>query len=120
MCNYFPLHSSFLQQNMHFKVKINEEKSGTVISGVEDYRALGVYTKTYNKLFVSNRTKVAWKVGIAKDKVFVYIRIIQFDHSVGKFKDVKPKLSLKWGKRSIYVLCDAADIVDIVQKLSST
>ena len=42
------------------------------------------------------------------------------DHSVGKFKDLKPKMSLRWEKISIFVLCDAVGIVDVVQKLSPT
>jgi hypothetical protein len=47
------------------------------------------------------------------------MRMIVYDHSVGKFKDVKPQDSVKWGKRSIFVLCDAGDIVDVVEKLST-
>lgn len=37
-----------------------------------------------------------------------------------KFKDLKPKMSYKWGKKSIFLLCDAVDIVDVVQKLRQT
>ena len=99
---------------MHVKVKISEEVDGTLMSGTEeDYRVLGMYTKTYNKWFVSKETKVAWTVGMAKEKVRVYMQMIEFDHSVEKFKDVKP------GK-NIFVLGDAVDIVDVVQKISPT
>ena len=87
---------------MHVKVKISEEKLGTVISEVEDHRELGMYTKTSNKWFVSEPRKVAWKVGVTKNKVRVYMRMIKFDHSVGKFKDVKPKQSLKLRKHYLY------------------
>ena len=105
---------------MHVKVKISEEVDGTLMSGIEDYRVLGMYTKSYNKWWVSNETKVAWKVGMAKDKHRVYMQMIKFDHSVGKFKDLKPKMSFKWGEKSIFLLCDAVDIVDVVQKLRPT
>ena len=62
---------------------------------------------------------MTWKEGMVKGKVRVFMRMIMFDHSVGKFKDVKPSESVKWGEKSIYVLCDACDIKDVVQKLSS-
>ena len=39
------------------------------------------------------------------------------DHSVGKFK---AQNCFGWGEKPIFVLCDAVDIVDVVQKLSST
>ena len=57
---------------------------------------------------------------MAKGKVLVYMRMVMFDRSVGKYKDVKPEESIKWGKKSIFVLCDADDIIDVVQKLSAT
>ena len=80
---------------------------------------LVMYTKTYNKWFVSEQTKQDWKKGMETGKVLVFMRMIVYDHSVGKFKDVKPQDSVKWGKRSIFVLCDAGDIVDVVEKLSA-
>ena len=89
------------------------------MSGIEDYRVLGMYTKTHNK-FVSEEIKVAWTVGMAKDKLRMYMQMIKFDHSVRMFKDLKPKMSLNWGEKSIFLLCDAVDIVDVVQKLRQT
>ena len=86
---------------MHEKVKISEEVDGILMSGIEDCQVLGMYTKTYNKWFVSKETKVAWKVGMAKDKLRVYMQMIKFDHSVGKFKDLKPKRSLRWGGKHL-------------------
>ena len=79
---------------------------------------MGMYTKTYNKRYVSETRRESWKKGMAKGKVRVYTRM--FDHSVGKYKDVKPEESVKWGKKSVFVLCDAGDIIDVVQKLSVT
>ena len=104
---------------MHVKVHISEKRGDEVLSSVEDYRVLGMYTKTYNKWFVSEQTKQAWKKGMETGKVRVFMRMIVYDHSVGKFKDVKPQDSVKWGKRSIFVLCDAGHIVDVVEKLST-
>ena len=46
---------------------------------------------------------------MAKGKVRVYMRMIMFDHSVGKYKDVKPEESIKWGKKSIFVLCGCTE-----------
>ena len=43
--------------------------------------------------------------------------MVQFDHLMEKYKDVKPTIYAKWEMRSMYVLCDASSIVDVVQKL---
>ena len=94
-CDHFPTHSQFLQQNIHVKVKISEEVNRALMSETEDYQVLGMYTKTYNKWFVSKETKVAWTVGMAKNKFCVYMQMIKFDHTVENFKDVKPKISLR-------------------------
>ena len=80
---------------------------------------LGIYTKTYNKWFVSEKTKHTWQRGMKKGDVRVYTRMIRFDHAMGKFKDLKPAEPTKWGKKSIFVMCDASDIVDVVEKLSA-
>ena len=103
---------------MHVKVKIEEGKGTTLVSALEDYRVLGMYTKTYNKWFVSENKKHNWKRGMDEGKVRVFMRMIKFDHLMGKFKDLKPAESAKWGKKSIFVMCDACDIIDVVQKLS--
>ena len=99
---------------------MSKDKGGTILTAIEDYRVMGMYTKTYNKWYVSETRSESWKKGMAKGKVRVYMRMIMFDHSVGKYKDVKPEESVKWGKRSVFVLCDAGDIIDVVQKLSAT
>ena len=49
----------------------------------------------------------------------VLLRMIQFDHLMGKWKDCRSDESLKWGKmESFGVVYDASTIVDIVQKLT--
>jgi hypothetical protein len=44
---------------MHVKVHVSEKRGDELLSSVEDYRVLGMYTKTYNKWFVSEQTKQA-------------------------------------------------------------
>ena len=105
---------------MHVKVQMSEDKGGTILTAIEDYRVMGMYTKTYNKWYVSEMRRESLNKGMAKCKVHVYTRMIMFDHSMGKYKDVKPEESVKWGKKSVFVLCDAGDIIDVVQKLSAT
>ena len=94
---------------MHVKVQMSEDMGGTILTVIDDYCVMGMYTKTYNKWFVSDTTNESWKKGMAKGKVRVYMRMIIFNHPVGKCEDVKPEESIKWGKKSIFVLCDAGD-----------
>ena len=63
---------------------------------------------------MSETRRESWKKGMAKGKVCVYMRMIMFDHSVGKYKDVKTEKSVKWGKKSVFVLCDTGGIIDVV------
>ena len=68
---------------MHVKVKISKKVDGTLVCGTDNYRVLEMFTNTYNKWFVSEGKKVPWTVGMAKDKVGVYMQMIKFDHSLG-------------------------------------
>ena len=104
---------------MYVKVQISEGKSATVLSAVEDYHVFGIHTKAYNKWSMSEKTKQTWKKGVDKGKVRVLMRMIMFGRSIEKFKDVKPSESVKWGKKNIFVLCDACNVIYVVQKLSS-
>ncbi len=45
--------------------------------------------------------------------------MIQFDHLMGKWKDCMHFEITKWTKKSIYVLCDVANIREVVGKLSA-
>ena len=51
------LHSQIIERNMHVKVQMSEDKGGTILTAIEDYRVMGMYTKTYNKWFMSEKTK---------------------------------------------------------------
>ena len=42
--------------------------------------------------------------------------MVKFDHSFGKYRDVNP-LESSWGIESIYVLCDAKVIDDMLGML---
>ena len=54
---------------------------------------------------------------MGKGKFRVLMRMVEFDHSLGKYYDVKPSSSMKWGKESIYVLCDASAIKSVIRQL---
>ena len=56
---------------------------------------------------------------MSERKFRVLVRMIGFDHGVGRYQDTNPVLS-KWGIWRIYILCDASDIVDIVVYLNVT
>ena len=78
---------------------------------------LSIYTKTYNKWYLCQHQKQNWKKGMKKGGFRVLVRMIKFDHCVGKYKDVDPCDSMKWGRESIYAICDASRIVRVVQEL---
>ena len=69
---------------MHVKVQMSEDKGGIILTAIEDYCVMGMYTKTYNKWYVGETRRESWKKGMAKGKVHVYMRMIMFDHSVEK------------------------------------
>jgi len=57
---------------------------------VEDYRVLAIYKKSYNKWFLCEHGKQTWKKGMEKGKYRVLLRMVQFDHLMGKLKDCDP------------------------------
>ena len=46
-----------IQRNTHVKVEISEGRGASAMKAVEDYRVLGIYTKSYNKWFVCEEGK---------------------------------------------------------------
>jgi len=52
-------------------------------------------------------------------KYRVLLRMIKYDHLMGKYRHEYPSDIGKWGKRSMYIICDASNIVDVVQMLGS-
>ena len=75
------------------------------------FRSLGNYSKTHNKCYQDNESmKVAKTIG--KGKFCVYTRMMTFDHSCARYKDVNT-LESHWEKECIYVLCDAKSIVEM-------
>ena len=76
------------------------------------FRTLGHYTKTsYNKWYPDDKDQ-ARTINIGKGKYRVYARMVQYDQSLGRYKDVDP-LDSRWASEWIYVLCDAKDITAI-------
>ena len=109
-------HLKVIQRNVHAKLEICKGKGIMAKKTVENYLVLAVDTKTYSK-WLCDEWEQAWKKSIDKGKYSVLVRIVQFDHLIGKYKYVKPARYGKWGRRSMYVLCDASSIIDVVQKL---
>ncbi len=99
------------------KLETSEGRGSSAVKAVEDYCVLAIYTKSYNKWFLCNDGKQPWKKGIEKGKYHVLMRMIKFDHFIGKYKDSDPSASVKWNAKSIFVLCDASIILDVVENL---
>ena len=99
------------QRNRLIKIKVGK---GTEEASAH-FHILGIYSKTYNKWYTDSESQ-KWKKEITGGKYRVYARMVKFDHSFGKYRDVNP-LESSWGIESIYVLCDAKDIDDMLGML---
>eukprot|EP00956_Cyclotella_meneghiniana_P021910 scaffold40607_cov38-Cyclotella_meneghiniana.AAC.2 len=83
-----------IEHNVHVKVEVTEKgnNEGPPKKAVENYCVLGIYTKTYNKLFLCEHGKQVWRKGIRQgSKYRVLLRMIQFDECMGKWKDINLK-----------------------------
>ena len=106
----------YIERNMHVKVDISEGRGALAQQVVQDYRVLGLFTKTYNKWFLCDIGRQKWQKGMSKGKYRVLLRMIKFDHSMGRYHHVRTG-SMLWEKTSIYVLYDASSIVEAVGML---
>ena len=92
--------------------------SSIAVEDLVNYRVLGVFTKSYNKWMLCDIGRQAWNEGMNKGKYRVLLRMIRFDHIRGAWEDNDPSLRIKWKQmRSYFVLADASDISDVVEKL---
>ena len=107
-----------VKRNVRVRIEVKEGRGSNEVKAVEDFRVLAVYTKTYNKWYLCEKGEQRWNPAIKKGTFRVLVRMILFDHSNGKFKDVKPAESMKWGKRSVFVLADASSIKDVLGELT--
>ena len=99
------------KRNRLIKIKVGKGKE----EASAHFRILGIYSKTYNKWYTDSESQ-KWKKEITVGKYRVYTRMVKFDHSFGKYRDVN-LLESSWGIESIYVLCDAKDIDDMLGML---
>ena len=107
-----------VKRNVRVRIEVKEGRGSNEMKAVEDFRVVVLYTKTYNKWYLCEKGKQRWNAGIKKGKFRALVRMIQFDHSNGKFKDVKPAESMKWGKKTVFVLSDASSINDVLGELT--
>ena len=112
-------HAVLIKRNVHVKVEISEGRGASKMTAIENFVVLCVFTKTYNKWMPCDVGEQLWKKGTKKGKYRVLLRMIQYDHLMAKYKHVMPSTFGKWGKKSMFVLCDASKIVDVVQMLSA-
>ena len=92
----------YIERNMHVRVDIGEGRGALAQQVVQDYRVLGIFTKTYNKWFLCDSGKQKWQKGMLKGKYRVLLRMIKFDHSMGIYQHVRTG-GMLWEKKSIYV-----------------
>ena len=109
----------FVERNTQVKVEVQQGNGKKAKKSVKDFRVLALFTKTYNKWFLCETGKQSWKKDMDKGKFRVLMRMVEFDHSMGKYYDVKPSSSVQWENKCIYVLCDANAINHVVQQLGA-
>ena len=104
----------FIERNVHVKLPVQD---GNNVMSNKDFRVLRIYTKTYNKWFPCQKGRQPWHQNQAEGKYRIYARMIEFDHSLGAYQDTDPANS-NWGVKSIYVLCDASYIAEVLGKIT--
>ena len=109
----------FMEWNTQVKVKVQQGKGKNAKKSAKDFCVLALFTKTYNKWFLYKTGKQSRKKDMDSGKFHVLTRMVEFDHSMGKYYDVKPSYSFQLGNTCIYVLCDAHAIDHVVQQLGA-
>jgi len=79
------------------------------MSSLEDFRVLGVYMKSYNKWHLCEKGKQKWSMDLGEGEYWVYVKMVRFDHGIGRYKHTDP-IDSHWETDAIYVLVDAAQI----------
>lgn len=102
--------------------ELKSSSIGTCMSSSQSRKGIiscqmGIYTKTYNKWFPFQKGRQPWHQNQAEGKYRIYARMIEFDHSLGAYQDTDPANS-NWGVKSIYVLCDASYIEEVLGKIT--
>jgi len=92
-------HEKVTEQNVHVKFQTSEKSDCGMLN--TPLKTIGClqFIPTYNKWFVCDVRKQNWKKGIGQRKNHLLWRIVQFDHSMGKWNDCKPYECVKWGKK---------------------
>ena len=65
---------------------MKQERDSNEMKAAKDFRVFALYTKTYNTWYLCKNEEQRCNVTIKKGKFRALVRIIQFDHSNGKFK----------------------------------
>ena len=108
-----------MERNTPVKIEGKQGRGKKAKKLVKDFHVLALFTKTYNKWYLCEKGRQSWKKDIEKGKFRVLMRMVEFDHSMGKYYDVKPSSSVQWETKCIYVVCDANAINHVVQHLGT-
>ena len=111
--------TKLIKRNTEVLVKLSEGRGKKKVTGVENFRVLGLYTKTYGKWYPCDVGCQEWRRGMEKGKFRVLARMVKFDHAVGRYRDVRVGDCLNWSKRNMFLLCDAASITEVLQQLEA-
>ena len=111
--------TKLIKRNTEVLVKLSEGRGKKKVTGVENFRVLGLYTKTYGKWYPCDVGCQEWRRDMEKGKFRVLARMVKFDHAVGRYRDVRVGDCLNWSKRNMFLLCDAASITEVLQQLEA-
>ena len=79
-----------ITRDTHVKITVNQGKGKNAISGSEDFRVLGIYTKSYNKWYMCELGKQKWSMDLGEGEYRVYARMVRFDHGIGRYEHADP------------------------------
>jgi len=70
-----------VERNTHINIEV---KQGRGKNAVKKFCVLALFTKIYNKWYLCEKGRQSWKKDMDKSKFRVLMRMVEFDHSMGK------------------------------------
>ena len=77
---------------------------------------LGIYTKHYNKWYLCDIGRQAWKKDGKNANYLVYAQMLTYDNAFNNYKGLTSFESDYWTNKSIFVLCEPDKIINILGK----
>ena len=71
-------------------IEVSEGKGMSMRKEVKDFIVTSVSTKAYNRWYMCDKGNQNWKRNVVENTYRFEVRMISYDHTVGKYLYVKP------------------------------